>query len=206
MWHTCVCPCMHAAGKVEKASPSFLISDIGTLCFHWPAINHPCFVSNFYLFPPSTLSVCKPSAYQAAPPPPEFFLRRGCVSKPLTSQNPAAWPTLTLWGRVLLTSGWVLACPRKLSHDSAAVEVQRLWQITTHSWCQVSLHSGLFVPITAKVAVLWGLLESLPVGRTYDLYKMLSKQGTASPLVAHGPLRHCCLLLRICFTSPSGHH
>ena len=127
-------------------------------------------------------------------------------------QNPSLhrtlWlgPTLTLWGRVLLTSGWVLACPRKLSHNSAAVEVQRLWQITTHSWCQVSLHSGLFVPITAKVAVLWGLLGPLPVGRMYDLYKMLSKQGTPSPLVAHGPLRHCCLLLGICSTSSSEHH
>ena len=36
-------------------------------------------------------------------------------------------PTPTLWGRVLLSNGWVLTCPRERPLDCTVAEVQRLW-------------------------------------------------------------------------------
>ena len=66
--------------------------------------------------------------------------------------------------------------PRNKSHLIAA-EVQRLWQITTHSQHQVSPYSGVFVPIPANLAALWGPLGPLPLRRLHGLYQMLSKQG-----------------------------
>ena len=77
-----------------------------------------------------------------------------------------------------LAEQWqVLAFPRKCSYSRTVAKVQRLWQIITHSWCQVSLHSGVFAPIPTNVADLQGTLGPLPVGRPYGLYQMHSKQG-----------------------------
>ena len=82
------------------------------------------------------------------------------ISDGAVFQNPSLQRTLWLgpmptpWGRVSLRSGWVPACPRKCSCHHAVAEVQKLQQITIHSWCQVSLHSGIFVPIPANVAAL----------------------------------------------------
>ena len=47
----------------------------------------------------------------------------------------------------------------------------------TTQLAQVSPHSGIFVPIPGNVAVLWGPLGILPVGRLYGLYQMHSMQG-----------------------------
>ena len=109
--------------------------------------------------------------------PPDFYFKWDGVSKAHTSDIPVAWTcVLTLWERVLLSSGQVPACPRKHLCNWAVAEVQRLWQIITHSWCQVS-PLGIFVPIPSNVAALWGLLGSLLVGKPYDLYQILSNQG-----------------------------
>ena len=83
---------------------------------------------------------------------PEFYLRWGCVSKPHTSEISLAWTHSDSLGEGLAEQWPGAACHRKCSWDDAVAEVQRLWQITTHSWCQVSLHSGVFVPVPANVA------------------------------------------------------
>ena len=111
--------------------------------------------------------------------------------------------------------GWVLTCSNKCLWDCTVAKVQRLWQITIHSWCQVSLHSGVFGPIPANMSVLQSPSGSLPVERLYGLYPMPSKQGKHFSLC--GPWtpptpppppdpRHCCLLLRIHPSSPPEHH
>ena len=134
------------------------------------------------------------------------------ISDAIVFQNPTLqrplWlgPPPTLWGRVLLSNGRVPACPRKCSCICAIVEVQILWQTTTHSQHQVSPHSGIFVPIPANMAVLWGPLGPLPMGRPYSLYPMLSSRGTTSPHVVHRPLGLHCLLPGIHPTSSLQHH
>ena len=76
-------------GEVKMASPSFPVSGIRTLCSHQLAIRHPSFVSSFPPLPTSTLSATKlqPARWHLFP---KFYLRWGCVSKPLTSQKPSA--------------------------------------------------------------------------------------------------------------------
>ena len=112
--------------------------------------------------------------------------RWGYVSKPHTSETPEAWTHTNSLGEGL--NGQVPPCPRKCSCNCTVAEIQRLWQIITHSQCQVSLYSGIFVPIPANVAALWGPLGPLPVRRLYGLYQMHSNQenhfsscGTRAP-------------------------
>ena len=160
------------------ASPSSLVSAIGTSCPHQPTIKHPSFVSGLHPLPASTPSVsvsavCLPSSTSL-----QCFISDGVVFQNLTLQRPLWLGRLpTLWWRVLLSTGQVPACPRKSSCDRAMAEVQRLWQITTHSWPQVSLHYGIFVPVPANVASLWGPLGPFPLGRPYGFYQILSNQG-----------------------------
>ena len=123
-------------------------------------------------------------------------------------ETPVGWTWANFLEDGLAENGWVLACPRKLSCDRAAAEVQRLWQIPTHSQRQVLLHSGVTVPIPANMAVLQGPLGPLPVGGPYGLYQMHFKQGNyfspcgtqtpQTPLPAPGELP--CFLTR----EPSG--
>ena len=157
------------------ASPSFLVSGTGTLHSHPPTIKHPFFVSGFHLVPTSRLCPShQPARWHL---PPKFCLRWGCVSKPLTSENPVACTCSNPLGEGL-TEHWPGGSrPRKKLCNRAATKVQRLWQITTHSQCQVSLHSGVFVLIPANAAILQGPLGLLPVGGSYGLYQMPSKQG-----------------------------
>ena len=136
----------------------------------WRQAATQALVSEFCVFPSSNrapvlclgfLPCLYPLCVQHVPPArqhltPEFYLRWGCV-----------------------TNGQVIAYPRKCLSDCSMAEVQRLWQTTIYSWCQVSLHSGVFVPISANMAALQGLLGPLPVGRPYGLYQMHSKQGNS---------------------------
>ena len=135
------------------------------------------------------------------------FISHGVVFQNLTLQRPLRLgPMPILWVIDLLSSGWVLTCPRKHSCYHTATQVQRLWQITTHSWHQVSMYFGVFVPMPANVAALQGSLGPLPVGRPYDSTKCSLSKGTISPYVAHGPLRPHCQLLRILSVSSWEHH
>ena len=108
------------------------------------------------------LSMCKLSACQVSPPSrwgTRFYLRWG------TSRTPATWTCVNSLGEAIAEQWPVLFCPRKCSGDHAAAKVQILEQNTTHSQHQVSLHSGIFVPIPAHMAALRGPLGPLPVGR-----------------------------------------
>ena len=127
-------------------------------------------VSIHSLLPVCPCLSCLPARWYLAPK----FISDGVVFS--TLQRPL-WlgPALSL-GRVSLSNGWVQACSRKCSCNHIVAEVQRLWQIITQSWCQISPHSGTFVPIQADMAALQGLLGPLPVGRPYCLYQMHSKQ------------------------------
>ena len=61
--------------------------------------------------------------------------------------------------------------------DHTVADIQRLWKITAYSKLQFAPHSGIFVPISANLAALWGPLGPLPLRRLHGLYQMLSKQG-----------------------------
>ena len=76
--------------EMKMTSASSLVSCARIPHPHQPRIKHLSFVSGFCPLPTSTLSVFKLSAFQAAPPP-EFYLRGGCVSKHHTSETLAAW-------------------------------------------------------------------------------------------------------------------
>ena len=77
----------------------------------------------------SKLSTC-----QEAPPSGVLSQMGLCFKTPHFRDPCQLGPMPTLLGRILLSNGWVLACPRKRSCDRAVAEIQRLWQITTHSW------------------------------------------------------------------------
>ena len=101
----------------------------------------------------------------------------GGVQNP-TLQKPLQLGFLpTLWRRVSLSNGWVPACPRKHSCSHVATDDHRLWQITTHSLCQVLKHPCVFVLIPRDMAALQGPLGPLPARRPYGLYQMHFKQG-----------------------------
>ena len=140
VWRSC-------AGEVERASPYSLVFGTGFLCSHQTGTKDRSFDSGLIHHPTSTLSVFKLSL--------QSFISDGVVFQNLTLQS-TLWlgPLPTLCGKVSLSNGWVLACPRKHSCDHAVPEVQRLWRSTTYSWRQISLCSGVFVPKPANVAAL----------------------------------------------------
>ena len=188
------------------ASPSFLFSGTGTSHFHQPVIKHPSLVSGLH---------ATPQIYrvhvQAVHLPGGTSLQ-SFISDDIVFQNPTLqsflWlgPTPTLRGRVLLSNGLLPACSRKHSCYHAVAEVQRLWQITTHSQHQISLHSGIFVPIPANVAAFQGPLGPLSVGRPYSLYQMLSEpEEPILPLWEMDPLDHAACFWGIHPTSPEHH-
>ena len=160
------------------ASPSSLVSGARSSHSQQPAIKHPLSVSGLCSFPPLPCPCpsCL-SARQHCPPEFHFSFEQNLTLKRYT------WLRLTqpLWARVPMrvsvSSGQVLTCPRKCSCNHTVAEVQRIWQITTHSQCQVLPHSGTFAPIPANMAGLWGPLGPLPVGKPYGLYQINSKQG-----------------------------
>ena len=116
------CACM---GQVKMTSPSFPVSSTRVLRSHRLAIKRPSFVSGFCPVPASTLSVSKPSAFQAAPP--FLILSQMVFPNPLLLRALQLGSSLTLWGRVLQNNGQVLACIWEHSGNCAAVEAQRLW-------------------------------------------------------------------------------
>ena len=145
----------------------------------------------------------KLSASQKAPPS-RVLSHMGLCYKIL--QRPR-WlgPTPTLWGMVSLSNGQVLAYPRKHSCGHAVAEVQRLWQITTHS---TRFHCTLvslsqYQQMWLLSAVHWNhcLWESHMAS-----IKCILSRGTSSPCATHGPLRPCCLLLGIRPTFSPEHH
>ena len=101
-------------------SPSFLVSGTGTLHSHLLAVKHSSFVSGFCPLPACTLSASKLSACQATPPS-QILFHSGLF--PNFSLLKALWlgAVPTLWGRVFLSNGRVLACLR----DVPAIS---LWQ------------------------------------------------------------------------------
>ena len=141
----------------------------------------PCF------YPVHAQAVCLPGSTS----------HQSFISDGVLFQNPTLGPMPTLWGMVLLSNGWVLVSPRKCSCNHAVEEVQRVWQITTHSWCQVSPQSLVFVPIPANIAALQGPLGICLWGGHMASTKCSPSKGTASLCVAHMPLRPHCLLLVI---------
>ena len=133
---------------------SWTHSQVLLLCLRPPSIPPP-------LYPVCVQDVSLPGVTSL-----QIFISNGVVFQNPTLQRPLRLgPMQTLWGKVSLSNVWVPVCPRKRLSDSAAAEVQRLWQITTHIQHQVSPHSGVFVPIPANVAALRGPLGTLPVRR-----------------------------------------
>ena len=134
------------------------------LCFRPPSI--PC----FYFIHVQVVCLSGGTSLQS-------FHSDGVVFQNTTVQRLLQLgPALTLCGRVSLSSGHVPVCPRKLLYNHVGAQVQSLWQTTSRSWCQALPHPGIFVPVSAKMAALWGLLGPLPVGRPYDPYQMHSEQ------------------------------
>ena len=148
-----VCTCAWV-GEMEMASPSSLVSGAGTLQSNTPPLSQ-AFVHS--LPPPYP---CLPARHHL---PPAFHLRWGCVSKPHTSRPAQLGPVLTV------VDGLTEQCPgaslpQKCLCSCTITEVQRLWQITTHSQHQVSLHSGIFVPILANCACSLGSTGTFACG------------------------------------------
>ena len=83
--------------------PTTPVSNIKTLCSPQPAIVHPSFVSGFLRSRFYTVHASSQVARWHLPP--EFYLRCGCVSRPLTSEGLRLWPAQILWGRVSLSNG-----------------------------------------------------------------------------------------------------
>ena len=83
--HTGLCACM---GEVKMASLSFPVSSIRTLCSRQQAIMHPSSAASIH----SLLLQCLRPSHQPAKwhLPPELYVTWGCVSQPLTSEDPAA--------------------------------------------------------------------------------------------------------------------
>ena len=136
---------------------------------------------------PTIYSVCVQAVRLPGSTSLQSFISAEVVFQHPTLQRPLrVGSTLTPWGRVSPSNGQVPACPRRRSGDCTVAEVQRLWQTTTHGRCQVSSHSGVFVPVPADVTALQGPLGLLPVGRPYGLYHMLSERGNRfCPCVWH---------------------
>ena len=122
----CVHVYVHAQERWKWRHPATQ-SLASELCSCKLTIKHPSFVSSFC----STLPLlCHPRpSCQAARQhlPPKFYIRWGCVSKPLTSEGPVLWSTPTLWGRVSSNYGQVPACTQERLHDHVVTDAQRLW-------------------------------------------------------------------------------
>lgn len=154
------------------ASPSSLVTCSLTchqaplLCLRPPSTSH--------LYPVCVQAIHLPGGTSL-----QSFISDGVVFQIPNFQR-SLWlgPKTTLWGRVLLSGGWVLAYPRKHLCDCTAVKVQKLQQITTYTRHQLSTHSGVFVPIPANIATLLDPLAPLLVGRPYGVYQMPFEQGT----------------------------
>ena len=112
------------------------------LCAFADTIKHPSFVSGLPRLPVPTRSVSKLSTCQVAPPS-RVYLRWSCVSKPQTLERPLRLGPVPTLGRVLLSNGQVLTCPRRHLCDRAVAEGQGLRQTTTHSRFQVSSYSDV---------------------------------------------------------------
>ena len=161
----CVYVCISCMGEVKMESPSYPVSRI-ILCAlaHQQSSTPPLSLTSIH----SPLLHCLWPSHQPARRhlPPEFYLKWDYVSKPLTSEGPAALTHSDPLGEGL-SNGWVLAHPQERSCDRAAADAQRLWpgasppqkkfmqscsssvsgimQITTHIWCQASpLLTSLF--------------------------------------------------------------
>ena len=115
------------------------------------------------------LSVSKASLQPARRQlPPEFYLRWGCVSQSLTSENPAAWT----WSNPLIEQRPGASLPQRTF-------VQRFRGDGNHNTWQAP---GFTAPwrlcaSTSKGGCSPSPLGPLPVGRLYGLYQMPSKQG-----------------------------
>ena len=155
--------------------PASLVSVAGTSCSHPPAIKNLSFLRPLPtppLYPVPVQAVCLPGSTFF-----QCFIADGVVFQNPTLRRP-------LWLRPIYTDSLVeglakqwpgAGLPQKHLGDCATAGVQRLWQITTYSSCQVSLYSGVFIPIKANMAALQGSLGPLPMGRLYGLYQMHSK-------------------------------
>ena len=102
VWHACVC-----VGDVVMASPRSLVSVTGTSNSHPPVIKHPSFVSGLHPLLASTLSMSKLPA--------RVLSQMGLFQNSTLQRRLWLRPVLSLWGRVSLSNGLVLAPPRKCS-------------------------------------------------------------------------------------------
>ena len=159
-------------------SPSFPFFCLRTLCsstLHQAALLCLQLLSSPHFYTATKLSVC------LAAPLPNFISDGAVFPIPSLMRALLLGPVLTLWGGsyqamagACFSTGtrvnvpqqrprdyiWVLACPRKRSCDHAAPEVQRLWKITTHNWCQTSPHPSVLAPTQQTwmfSGVLWDL-------------------------------------------------
>ena len=150
---------------------------------------------------------------------PEFYLRWCHVSKALTSENPAAWPHSDPLGEGLAEQWLGASLPQGMLCHHVMAEAQRLWTgagLPQKKFMQ--LHGGRGSEILANhntqlasdFTALWCLSQYqqtwLLSGVCWDLClwggcmastKCPPSRGTASPCVAHEPLRPSCLLLGI---------
>ena len=124
VWRTCACGLCGGGGndftqllilwhRNFTLSPTWYQAPL--LCLRLP--------STPWLCPVCVQAVCLPGSTSL-----QSFISDWVVFQSPTLQRPLRLgPTLTIWGRVLLSNGQVPASPGKRSCDGAVAEVHRLW-------------------------------------------------------------------------------
>lgn len=171
-WGKSVCANMHVGGRVQNGFIQLPCVWFRKFTFSPPHDQAPSFVSGLCPLPASTPPLFKLSTCQASSPS-RVLCQMGLCFKTQHFRDSGLGPAATLWRRLLLSNGLVLACPRKHLCDCIAAEVQRLWEITTHSQCQVLLYSEAFFPVPTNVAGSPGIFAA---GKLYGLYQKHYKQ------------------------------
>ena len=117
--HVCTC-----VGGLTMVSPSYPVSSICALG-HWKSSTPPLSPASVH----SLLLHFQQPSHQPARRHllPEFYLRWGCVSKPLTSEGPADLNRSDPLGEGIAKQWLVPACPQERSCDHAVTDAQRLW-------------------------------------------------------------------------------
>ena len=135
---------------------------------------------------PCLYPVCVQAAHLLGSASLQSFISDGAVFQNPTLQRPLQLgPALNFCGRVSLSNGWVLTCPRKHPHDWAGAEVQNLGQITTHSWHQdLPPSADVFVPVSVNIATLQHLPGLYPWGGHRASTNCTLSRETASLQVA----------------------
>ena len=134
MWYACPCRCMcmHERGENgitqlpsfwhRNSALSLTHNQVPLLCLR--LLSTPCF------YTVQVPAVSLPGSTSL----PNFIKIGAMFPNPSLLRTQWCGPTLTLWGRVLLSNGLVPACPREHLCNFPAAEVQRLWQIPIYSW------------------------------------------------------------------------